>query len=53
MATMLKIYKNVLAHYREGELPNFGKKYLDDWQQAFMGIKSVTYKDDPDNTTTI
>lgn len=53
MATMLKIYKNVLAHYREGELPNFGKKYIDDWRQAFMGIKSVTYKDDPDNTTTI
>lgn len=53
MATMLKIYKTVLGHYREGELPNFGKKYLDDWQQAFMGIKSVTYKNDPDNTTTI
>jgi len=43
LAIMLKIYKNVLAHYSEGELPNFGKKFLGDWQQVFMGIKSVTY----------
>lgn len=53
MATMLKIYKDVLAHYRADESANFGKKYLDDWRQAFMGIPSVTYKDDPENTIVI
>ena len=53
MATMLKIYKDVLGHYRAAESANFGKKYLEDWRQAFLGIPSVTYKDDPENTIVI
>lgn len=53
MATMIRIYLDVLAHYRADESSNFGKKYLDDWRQEFMRIPSVTYKDDPENTTVI
>lgn len=53
MATMLKIYMDVLRHYREGELADFGIKYRDDWREAFMGIPSVEYKDDPESTTVI
>lgn len=53
MATMMKIYRALLSHYREGELPAFGKKYRDDWREGFMGIPSVTYKDDPGNVTVI
>jgi len=49
----LKIYMDVLRRYREGELSDFGLKYRDDWREAYMGIPSVEYKDDPANATII
>jgi hypothetical protein len=53
MATMVKIYTDVLRHYREDELPNFGKKYFEDWREAFMGIRAVEYKNNPEDTSVI
>jgi hypothetical protein len=53
MATMLKIYKDVLKYYRPDETVNFGKKYIEDWQREFIGIRGVEYKDDDSNTTVI
>lgn len=53
MATILKIYMDILRQYREGELAGFGVKYRDDWREAFMSIPSVEYKDDPESTIVI
>lgn len=53
MSTILKIYKDVLGHYREGELASFGKKYDNDWREAFMDIPSVEYKDNSEDLTLI
>jgi hypothetical protein len=46
MATMIKIYLDVLNHYRSSEKPNFSRKYQEDWRQEFMGIPRVDYKDE-------
>jgi len=53
MSTILKIYRDVLGHYREGELASFGKKYGSDWREAFMDIPSVEYKDNSEDLTLI
>ena len=36
-------YKNVLNEYRPGELAAFGKKYLEDWRDAFLSVPQVKY----------
>lgn len=53
MATIFKIYMDILHHYRGDELPDFRAKYQEDWRKAFMNIRSVEYKDDPENTSII
>jgi hypothetical protein len=44
MATMMKIYLDVLGYYRSEEIPNFSRKYIEDWRQEFMSIQGVEYK---------
>jgi hypothetical protein len=46
MATMMKIYLDVLGYYRPDEKANFAKKYIEDWRQEFMGIRGVEYKNE-------
>lgn len=53
MATIVKIYMDVLRQYREDELPNFRAKYVEDWRKAFVSIRAVEYKDNPDDTSVI
>ena len=36
-------YRKVLTHYRPGELPAFSQKYLSEWRDPFVNVKSVTY----------
>lgn len=40
---ILKIYVNILNYYRPDELPNFSKKYVENWRPKFMNIPGVTY----------
>jgi len=46
MATMIKIYSDVISHYRSSEKPNFHRKYREDWRKEFMGIPEVKYADE-------
>jgi uncharacterized protein DUF5677 len=39
------IYKSMLTHYRPGEVENFNRKYLTEWRQRFLSVKSIEYKD--------
>lgn len=41
----LRTYHLIIKEYRAGELPNFGRKYVEKWQKPFNSIKSVEYKD--------
>jgi len=40
----INAYKTVLNYYRPGEVINFERKYINDWRQTFLNIKSVNYK---------
>ncbi len=44
ISLVLKTYKAILAFYRPAEMPNFNRKYLNEWRDAFLKIKSVKYK---------
>lgn len=44
VSTILRIYIQILEKYRQGEMKAFGKKYVENWQQPFLSIKSVEYK---------
>jgi len=37
-------YKAIIQRYRNGELKQFGKKYITDWRVPFLNVPSVTYK---------
>lgn len=37
-------YKKVLERYRPAEVSSLGRKYLEDWRDAFQTIKNVQYK---------
>lgn len=39
----LRTYQVALKHYRDGELPSFRRKYLEEWSSAFLSIKNVKY----------
>ena len=39
-----KAYRTVLKHYRPEELPNFSRKYLQEWQKAFLTINKIVYR---------
>lgn len=43
IATVFKTYKLVLSIYRPGEVTNFNKKYIEEWRERFLHIKSVKY----------
>lgn len=53
MATMMKIYLDILGYYRSDEKVNFAKKYIEDWRQEFMGIRGVEYKNENGNIIVI
>jgi Family of unknown function (DUF5677) len=36
-------FKKFLERYRPGELPAFGKKYLEDWRDPFQNVTRVKY----------
>jgi hypothetical protein len=38
----LRVFKRLLEQYRPGELENFSRKYVNEWQQRFMKEYSVT-----------
>lgn len=40
----IKIYRQILMKYREGEVENFGRKYSTEWRTRFFSIKDVKYK---------
>jgi hypothetical protein len=40
----INIYKAILNYYRAGELPNFSKKYIEEWRDRFHSIKDIIYK---------
>ena len=37
-------YRRILQEYRPGELPAFGRKYLEKWQQAFLHFPPIKYE---------
>lgn len=39
-----KAYRTVLKHYRPDELPNFSRKYSQEWQKPFQAINEITYQ---------
>jgi hypothetical protein len=43
-ATALNTYRKVLEHYRPGELPAHFRKYLENWQKAFMNVPTIKYE---------
>ena len=49
VACTLRTYMAILKYYRPDELRAFGRKYLDDWRKAFLGIKSVAYSSSSDS----
>ena len=40
---VIKTYRLVLNNYRPGEVTNFNKKYVEEWRERFINIKSVNY----------
>ena len=41
---VLKSYREVLKFYRPGEVDNFKKKYINEWRETFLNMKSVKYR---------
>ena len=39
----IRAYQRILKQYRPEELPNFSKKYSQEWRDAFLTITEVTY----------
>jgi len=43
VAIVLGTYQKILTRYRPGELPAYGRKYLNDWRDPFQNVTSVKY----------
>jgi hypothetical protein len=43
VAFAFNAYRLVLNEYRDGELPAYGRKYIENWKKAFMEIPRVNY----------
>lgn len=43
ISIVIKTYRLVLSNYRPGEVTNFNKKYVEEWRERFINIKSVNY----------
>jgi hypothetical protein len=43
----LRLYRELLGHYRPGELENLSRKYQDEWRTAFLTMPGVNYRTDP------
>ena len=44
ISIVLKTYKIILNVYRPSEVDNFNKKYIREWRETFLNMKSVTYR---------
>jgi hypothetical protein len=44
LATAFRTYRTILEHYRPGELPNFKRKYLENWQKPFMNMPEIKFE---------
>lgn len=44
VAITLFTFRRILQEYRAGELPLFGRKYLEKWQKEFVNFPSITYQ---------
>ena len=42
----IKTYRTVLKRYRPQEIENFARKYISDWKNEFLSIKSVSYTEE-------
>jgi hypothetical protein len=42
-------YRKIIQHYRQGEVPNFRKKYLTEWRKDSFNLLKVDYRE-PDKT---
>jgi hypothetical protein len=43
ISTIMRVFMDVLRHYRYEELDSFRKKYIEDWRKAFRSTKKVKY----------
>jgi len=43
ISATLHTYRRVLEAYRPGQLPEFCRRYIEDWRGAIMNIKNITY----------
>jgi hypothetical protein len=43
LSLAIRIYQSILKEYRAGELPNFSRKYVEEWRSRFLSIKDVKY----------
>jgi uncharacterized protein DUF5677 len=53
LSTAIHTYMRVLKRYRPDELPNFGRKYLENWQNEFRNMPKVQYRSDAEETVEI
>lgn len=44
IALALRLYQKILEYFRPEELPNFSRKYVEEWRERFRSIPKVTYK---------
>jgi len=43
VSVALFTFRKVLEVYRNGELPAFSRKYLENWQKEFMDFPPITF----------
>jgi hypothetical protein len=53
LSTAIQTYMTVLKKYRPGELPNFGRKYLESWRNEFRNMPKIHYRSDAEDTVEI
>jgi hypothetical protein len=44
VAIALSTFRRVLEEYRDGELPLFGRKYVEKWQQEFINFPKFKFE---------
>jgi hypothetical protein len=46
VSVALLTYRRLLTEYRPGELPAFGRKYVENWQKEFMNFLNINYQEE-------
>jgi len=44
MSLALHTFQRILMKYRPGELPVFGRKYLENWREEFINFPKIQYR---------